>query len=334
MSDLAKWKVHGSVETLRTEFATWDLNLEEWQPASRVVVTSFRPDGAVSTSDANNPDGSVAHLQWLYNDLGRLEESHFWLNDGPIDRTLYSYDEAGRHVRTVQLTHDGTRTDSAICSYDAGGTKTMVRFLGLFGANVAYNIEGTDRAYSAPGAATMTTTCDGQHLPIKVVFQDANQTPLRIVVFVRDGAGRILNEEMQFLDLAGLADSEGTASMFKKVFGETFSSTKYVYDTQGRLLERTNRMGGLGEDHTTYRYDAHDDPIEETAEHTNREANLDEHGIVHYSSEHRSVQHNRFDYRYDPRGNWTERIVSIRLEPNPGFQRSNIERRAITYHAT
>ena len=45
------------------------------------------------------------------------------------------------------------------------------------------------------------------------------------------------------------------------------------------------------------------------------------------------MAHNRFEYVYDAQGNWTERIVSHRVEPNPDFQRGNIERRALTYYA-
>jgi hypothetical protein len=45
------------------------------------------------------------------------------------------------------------------------------------------------------------------------------------------------------------------------------------------------------------------------------------------------LQRNRFVYRYDAQGNWIERMVWYRLEPNLDFQRSNVERRAITYHA-
>src|SRR6266478_3688750 len=196
MSDVAKWKVHGAVETLRTEFATWDLNREEWQPARGFTITSFRPDGAVSTSDTHNLDGSIAHSRWLYDDAGRLAESNSWFNDGPIDRVVYSYDEAGRHVLTVQLSHDGTQTDSEICSYDTSGKKTKIRFLGLRGANTAYRIEGTEQVYLAPGATMMTTTYDERDLPTKVVFQDANHNLLTYVTFVRDSAGRLLNDEM------------------------------------------------------------------------------------------------------------------------------------------
>jgi hypothetical protein len=343
MSDVTKWKVHGPVETLRTEFATWNLNQEKWQQTQSFTETSFRPDGAVSSSDTNNPDGSIVHSRWLYDDAARLTESNSWYNDGPIDRVLYSYDEAGRHVRTVQLSHDGTRTDSESCSYDTGGKKTKVRFLGFRGAKVdAYGIEGSEQAYPAPGAAMLTTTYDERDLPTKVVFHDANHNSLRYVTFMRDSAGRLLNEELHagvdspfpdLLDKVPPEDREGMAAMLKKVFGETFSSTTYMYDTQGRLLERTNGMGSLGAHRTTYRYDDHDDPIEETNEHRSREARIDENGAVHYSLDRLILQHNHFEYRYDAHGNWTERIVSIRPEPNPGFQRSNIERRAITYHA-
>jgi hypothetical protein len=43
------------------------------------------------------------------------------------------------------------------------------------------------------------------------------------------------------------------------------------------------------------------------------------------------VQHVKFEYQYDAHGNWTERIVSQRLEPNADERPSNIERRTIAY---
>jgi hypothetical protein len=244
MSDLAKWKVHGPVGTLRTEFATWDLNQEDWQPVQHFTVTSFRPDGTISTSDTHNPDGSIAHSRWLYNDAGRLTESNSCLNDGPIGRAVYFYDEAGRHVRTAQLSHDGTQTDSEICTYDAQSKRTKVRLLGLGGANTAYGIEGTDMALAAPGATMMTITYDEKDLATKVLFHDANHNLLRYVIFMRDSAGNLLNVEMHvggeslFQDLANKVPSEGRegmAVMLKQAFGEAFSSTTYVYDTQAGL---------------------------------------------------------------------------------------------------
>ena len=44
------------------------------------------------------------------------------------------------------------------------------------------------------------------------------------------------------------------------------------------------------------------------------------------------VQHVSFEYKYDAHGNWTDRIVSVRVEPNSAEQPSNIERRIVDYH--
>jgi hypothetical protein len=137
MSDLAKWKVHGPVATLRTEHAAWDLAREEWQPARVLVITSFRRDGSVSASDFHNPDGSIVHTRWVYDDAGRLMESNFQSGDGFINRTVYTYDEAGRHVRTVEVLRGGTPADSESCTYNAAGRKTKVRFLGAIGRKVS-----------------------------------------------------------------------------------------------------------------------------------------------------------------------------------------------------
>jgi hypothetical protein len=355
VSDFAKWKVHGPVETLRTEFATWDLNQDDWQPVEHFTLTSFRSDGTVSTSDTHNPGGSIAHSRWLYDGAGRVAESNSWMNDGPIDRTVYFYDEAGRHIRTMQLNHDGTQAVSEVCSCDADGRKTKVRFLfsreadsecgagNACGASTGYGIEGTDTAYGAPGAATMTVTYGENNLPAKVLFQDAIERPLNCVIFRRDSAGRLLSEEMNqgerspfqsIVDQTPPDRREEMAAMLKQVLGETLSNTTYAYDAQGRLVKREHRMGSLGGDSTTYRDDAHDDPVEETVEHRSREGSFDEIGNVHYSSDRVNVQHNRLEYRYDAHGNWTERIVSFRPESEPDFRRSNIERRAITYHDT
>lgn len=40
----------------------------------------------------------------------------------------------------------------------------------------------------------------------------------------------------------------------------------------------------------------------------------------------------RFEYKYDQHGNWTERVVSGRIDSESVFRRSNVERRVITYY--
>ena len=342
MSDIAKWKLHGAVQTLRTELATWDLDQKDWQSAQGFSLISFHSDGTLNSQEIHNPDGSITNSRWHYGDTHRLTESISWSNDGPIGRTVYLYDEARRHIKTTHLGHDGTQTDSETCTYDGDGKRTKICFFGLHEGTVFYGIEGTDHSYGAPGATMMTTIYDEKNLPAKVLLQDANHAPLMDVIFVRDSAGKLLKEESHIggepmyrdlLDKVPPKDREGLVATLKKAFGETFSSTTYVYDAHGRLVERMNRMGKVGESRMTYHYDDHDNPIEETTEDRNRETRDDENGTTQYTSDRLTVQHNRLEYLYDAHGNWTERIVSIRPEPDPLFQRSNIERRVITYHA-
>ena len=188
----------------------------------------------------------------------------------------------------------------------------------------------------------MTTTYGEWDLPAKVVFQDANHNSVTEVIFTRDNAGRLLSEVMRsngeshfpdFLDKVPPEQRERMAALLQKVFGEPNSSTAYTDDPQGRIVERTRKMGSLSEDRSTYRYDDHDDPNEETTEHKNREARINENGAVDYTADRVTVQHNRFEYLYDAQGNRTEKTASYQVEPNPDFQRYDIERRAITYHA-
>ncbi|MGA2717176.1 MAG: hypothetical protein ABSG41_29195 [Bryobacteraceae bacterium] len=193
----------------------------------------------------------------------------------------------------------------------------------------------------------MTVRYEERDLPAEVLFHDAHHSLLRRVMFVRDSAGRLLSEDVHLsgqipfpdfqkqLESSPPEDRARASEAFASLFGptRTLSKTTYVYDQTGKLLKQSVSMGGLAEDHTTFRYDEHDNPIEQTTERRSREASVEEDGTLRYSEDRLNVQHTRFEYRYDARGNWTERIVSIRPEPNPHFQRSNIERRAITYHA-
>ena len=175
----------------------------------------------------------------------------------------------------------------------------------------------------------MTTSYDERDFPSQVVFQDANGTLVTQVVFVRDGAGRLLSEEvhlgggalfLEVLEKAPPQQRERTAALIQKAWGDW--SSAYAYDARGRMVERLRRMGTLGEERTTYRYEDRDDPVEVTTEHRSRDAGLDEGGAVQHTPDKVSVAYNRFEYVYDAQGNWTERVVS----------RCNIVRRAITYY--
>lgn len=352
MSDLENYKVHGPVKTLKSESATWDKERQDWEPAWRNSEVSFRPDGAIAGQEEHFLNGSVAHSLWVYDDAGRKSESKSWMNDGPANRTVYHYDETGRPKRTTYLGSDGTEKEVDTFQYDADGRKIKVHTLprevsggcnaeGACTTSVAYSIEGSDSACGAPGAATMTVEYDDKDLPVKVSFHDASQRAISSVVMVRDGAGRLLYEEMRpgevspfqnLLDKAPPEQREQMAAAFKTAFSSGISNTTYLYDADGRLLKRETRMGGLGSNSTTFAYNEHGDPVEETTEDRNREGRIDETGAMSYSEDKVTVHHNRFEYRYDANGNWTEKIVLYRLETGESFERSNVERRVITYY--
>jgi hypothetical protein len=343
VAGLAKWNVHGPVASLKTELAEWDLHSGYWKPAGHFTVATFRRDGAISSTDGYYPGGSVAHSRWIYDESGRLMESRSWMNDDTPHRSLYLYDDAGRLVRTFAVGLDVAETDVETSSYDAEGRRTKVSVLGSRAGNVSYAIEGTNMGLGAPGAVRVVVTYDHNDLPVKEVFEDAKQNPVRQVIMRRDSAGRLVKVEMHMGDpsmfsifghsdqpISGEADK--ALSLMMGSLGGIFSETHYAYDVQGRLIERTGSMFSLGLDRTTYCYGDGDDPIEETNEHSHREASLAEDGTLQYTPDKVAAQQNRFEYRYDDHGNWVEKTVLIRPEENAGFQASNIERRVITYH--
>ena len=340
MGDLAKWKIHGPVATLRTENAEWDTDRQDWKPARYFILTSFRRDGAIDSSETHNPGGSIAHSRWLYDSASRLTECDSWMDDEPAQKVLYFYDEAGRPIRTAQLRADGTQNDFETSIYDADGKETKTRLLpitappnskdraGNGATTVGYSIEGTDYG--------------GADQPARVILEDADHNSLHEVRFTRDASGRPLTVEItmgesQFNDFADHVSAdhrEVAAAVLKQILGDAFSRTTYIYDSCGRVTERTISMGTMSDDHTTYRYDDdHDEAVEEITETRTREATVDGDAAIRYKPDTISTQHNRFEYSYDTHGNWTEQVVSFQNDPSADFQHSNVERRVITYFA-
>lgn len=348
MNDLAGWKVRGPVRTLRRDLAEWDPSQGGvWQAPRGVTVATFRPDGQFSESEFHNPDGSIARLARVYDDGGRIIEAQSWMDDGPRTTVFYSYDARGRLTAAVDVAPDGTRREAESCRYDSAGRKTKISFLAAQQTDmaIAYGVEGTEQRYGAPGAATLTVAYDDPELPAEASFHDANGGLVRRIVFSRDHEGHVLTEVVHFggekpipnllshADNVPLEERARVTALLTKVFADrTFSSTTYAYDQKGRLLERTIRMGSLSEERTTFRYDDHHNPIDEISENHGRAMDIDDDGVVHAKEEEPRVQHARFDYQYDAHGNWTERVVWNRTGSQPDFQRSNIERRTITYY--
>ena len=346
MPEIAGLNVRGPVRTCRHELSEWDEDHQVWKPSFGLTIVTFRPDGQVIDGEAHNADGSVTRWANAYDAEGRVVEEQWWKDDEPTGTAVHVYDGQGRPTGQVEIAPDGTRRETEICSYDSSGRKTKKTFLpSLSTTNVCYGVEGSRQAYGAPGASIMTTSYDEQGRPAQAIFQDANHAIVRRVTFTRDEAGRVLAESVEFGDAPPFPDAlTGTggvpseyrakmATLLAEVFAnQTFSTTTYVYDSKGRVVERITRMGNLSEDRTTFRYNDRDDPTEESEEHRSRGAGLDEHGVMQATDERSHTSHTRFEYQYDEHANWTERIVWSRHDSQTDFRRSNLIRRTITYY--
>jgi YD repeat-containing protein len=148
---------------------------------------------------------------------------------------------------------------------------------------------------------------------------------------------------MEFAGPGGLMGSAIDASMpaderasllalLQSVFEDhTFSVATYAYDEKGRRVESIRRMGKLSEERVTVRYDEFDNRVEEVRVDVSHDMRMED-GVVKSEDQPSRTQHARFEYQYDAHGNWTDRIVWQRLEPNTDERRSNIERRMIAYY--
>jgi hypothetical protein len=290
MSDLVQWNIHGRVETLRTEWAKWDQAKNDWQPSTRRTSVRFRPDGRIIGIEAFNPDGSVARTACVYNDAGRILETRLHMNDGPVSRIASSYDGAGRIIRTVNIDEKGVGSESEIYRYHPSGRKTKIQFLPKVEGHIGYSVdvEGGAALFGASGAATMTTAYDEHDRASEVTLHDDVHRLLRRMTLTHDSTGRLVKQELQ----------AGTTPVFPEL--QLLVTITCAYDEKGRQVERNMTMGTLGGERTTFRFDDHDNPVEEITE---------------------DKQHSRSIYKYDAEGNWTEREAGTVVDSSREYQR-------------
>jgi len=318
MGDLAAWDVHGPVETLRTE----------------LQFVRFRPDGRVLEQEFHNGDGSVSRTRNIFDDSGQLIETRWQTDSNPAIRQLCSYDDAGRPTGAVTINEDGERYKSETCHYDSNGRKIRIQFPPKLSQRQKEQI-GTALFVAGPGENTITTYFDDHDQPAEILFHNPSHVLVRREIFTRDGAGRVLKHEVRPGEGAFQSENPEHARALRTILSQQigFPITTYTYDEKGRQVEKRMRMSGLSEEHTTYVFDDHDNPIEENALESSREARMDEQGGLHPTKETSSERHRRYTYSYDPQGNWTERIIWSLPQDSADFPRSAVERRQITYYS-
>jgi hypothetical protein len=349
-NSLARWNLRGPVRSMRSEFAEWDIGEEHWGASRRSTIVHFRPDGSVDEQVDHNPNGSVSKQTYIYDEAGRLLIARFQLNDAPAGERVYRYDSQGRLSRTFSLDEKGVELELETYSYDSAGFKTKLQSVPKFesvACGVTYGVEGAEQSYTAQGVAKIVTSYDEREQPSEALFYDADQHVVLRVMLERDAAGRLLSEQAQFGDLSPFQmfgsdlppetpaeEREAIAATIQQLFGarKTWAKTSYRYDDRGRRVECVRSLTDVHEERTTSQHDDNDNPALQITEGISRELRHDASGNLQPLDQTSSRREVRFDYKYDPQGNWTERVVSVRLEVNPEFQRSNIERRVIEYY--
>jgi hypothetical protein len=350
MADLSNWDLHGPVRTLHSEWAEWNAARREWQPPRMQTVAEFRSDGQLAERQHHNRDGSIARQILVYDEGGRLAEDQWWMNDVLDMRNLHRYDDLGRLRSVVTVNAEGGERQLEACRYDERGQKTKVAYLSVAeikaeqcapaSCSINYAVEGTESAIGAPGATTNTITYDDKGYPVEAAFRDANDSLVRRIVFSRDGEGRLVSEVLQFGGAAPFVDErplppeqrdEMVQTMAAVFENDAMFSALHVYDARGRRIETVRRMGRLSEERLSVRYDDHDNPVEQVRVAIGRNVRLDD-GVLKSEDEPERTEHVRFEYHYDALGNWTERVVWQRSASDPDSQRSNTERRVITYY--
>jgi hypothetical protein len=91
-------------------------------------------------------------------------------------------------------------------------------------------------------------------------------------------------------------------------------------------------MANLGDIRTTYTYDDRGNAVDEVTVSGHREMPVDETGNEYFANESSETTSAHYEYQYAAHGNWIERITSSAAQNSSALQRSNIERRQISYY--
>lgn len=237
---------------------------------SGAAIVEFRADGALAQSSHHNPDGSEWRTAFEYDAAGRKLRARTE-KDGQLTHLgIYEYDAAGRLVRVLAGTPGGA--DRIVETYEYTETGAKKKTFHVDEATqrtgtCAFAVEGTDAAYSAPGAARLVTLYNDRDQPTDLTFHDASGRQLSRVEFRYDEAGRLAEEAQKNSDeaLAGMLASMNRAQQeaVRALFGggEASIGRTHSYDAQGRRSETHSNMGRLFGERKTVTYNDNGDPI-------------------------------------------------------------------------
>jgi YD repeat-containing protein len=329
-SESLKAGLHGPVQDCIWEQRTGGGN---WR---MVTEAKYDADGRVYQYSYTNNDGTKGLESFTYDADGHLLRT-VWTGQAKPSDTIYSYDPQGR-LASVRGQGDWTTT----FEYDNQGRTTRIVKSTLDAASavhrpkagVSIERENADLFVAPSPGGWVTTLFNERDQPIESRAYGANGELLSSLNRTYDQKGRVLEsteviESDDFLLSPAARDRlasdpkafEEMERQFAAVLGpqRVLARMSYVYDAQGRVVEKKIKLGTSDNEVTKITYNAHGDEAEEirTASHSGHPPEED---IVNFS------------YEYDSFGNWTEKKVSSPPTANPPSEIWTIEHRTITYY--
>jgi hypothetical protein len=259
----------GSVRSVRTESAIWDLTTETWQAPNRVVREEYREDGKISVWE-HHWNGQASRSTHKYDQAGRLVETQIWNGGESAGRVAYEYDESGQLMRQVGYGLEGARVIEER-TYAPDGSHVRVQRLPEGVTDVYCPVDGADYYFSAPGAREMIAVYDGEDRLSEMRVQDANGEVLRRFVLTRGEQGRLVRDELLLEDGAARMTNEYAYdelgrrnATLRRLFGSEEEREQCSYDDRGN---RAEVVTGRGHTRFAYRYDGHGNWIERLTSH-------------------------------------------------------------------
>jgi YD repeat-containing protein len=305
------------------------------------TLLDFRQDGSLARRWYRDPRGSESTDSYDYDDAGRLVAMRSADSNGSRASRRYEYDAAGRLERLVVPDRRGGSRVAETHEYGDSGerSRTIHVEINLQSQSVSF-FEGTDVAYSAPGAATVRTQYNAREQPTEVLFHGSGGRPLSRVDFLYDDAGHLVEESQIRFEpcvppdfLAGMSPAQLNAVHELLGAGAAPARRLHRYDGRGHRIQ-TSESGPFGRSVKTVVYNDWGDPIEETSEDDDRQCSIDDQGQIIASApgEHLSRAQTRYHYDYDARGNWLKKVVQSRGSADQDFSTASIEERTLTFY--
>jgi hypothetical protein len=299
-----------------------------------VTVLEFRSDGSLERHWYRNPPPNSS--EWTnfydYSSANQLTTERAE-QDGKITITkLFEYDSAGRISRIIVPDKNGQQRVSETYSYDTDGRKKKILYidpeLPSEGCGTMFGLDGTDAAYSAPGAASITSIYDEHDRPIEHLFHDGGGELITRIHLRHDERGNLVEEVCAHQKLPSEMLGQISPEQREAVRMLFTFRRHHRYDEQDRRIETSTKMAPNDIELETFAYNGHGDLSGTISESSHAEYEFGEEGTLtpkpDSTRSHRSEA--QFRYQYDPHGNWIEKIAET-----PGRTIWSVERRTLSY---